>query len=90
MAQIAVDKSVDVGSGSTSVLSANPNRQNASFVNNSDEDISLSKSGDAVIGQGTLLIANGGSHEINKTNPYYGPVTAICLSGAKRLSAEEL
>lgn len=90
MAQLAVDKTTTIGLVSTSVLSANPNRSNASFVNDSDEIIYLIKGPTAALNRGTRLNANGGSHEINKSNPYYGPVTAICVSGSKELVAEEL
>ena len=75
------DKSKNINSTSTSVLSVNSTRFFASFVNDSDEVIYLNLGLVAVMSQEIRLNANGGSFEINETNLYIGPVSAICASG---------
>lgn len=78
-----------IGSSSTPVLAANDDRKTATFVNDSDEVIYLSKSATAVMNKGIRLNAAGGVYEINQTNLYLGVVSAICASGSKNLCVEE-
>ena len=82
-------KGVSVGNTTTSVLGANPNRGFADFVNDSDEVIFLAKAITAVMNEGIRLNAAGGSHTIDGSNPYYGPLSAICASGSKVLTVTE-
>lgn len=84
-----LDKSKNINSTSTSILSTNATRFFASFVNDSNETIYLSLGASAVMNQGIRLNADGGSFEINETNLYIGPVSAICSSGGKRLTVLE-
>lgn len=79
-----------VGSTSTTVLEANPNRKKATFVNNDDEEIFLAEGDTAEMNKGIRLNPNGtGSYEINWMNLYKGKVTAICTSGSKSLCVQE-
>ena len=83
---------VSVGSTSTRVAKENVYRQKIQFVNNSDEDISISDSNVAVLGSGAVIKANGGSatYEPDTENWLYtGPWFAICTSGSKDLSVLE-
>ena len=89
MAQSADDKTVLVGTGSTGVLDRNPNRKFATFVNDSDQTIYVFLGSPAVLNTGIRLNAFGGNYEINATNLFTGPVTAICLSGGKNLVVME-
>ncbi len=85
----ATPTKVSVGSTSTTVLSANANRNFAVFVNDSDTAIYLSFSSTAVLNEGIRLNANGGLYEINLMNLYKGPVTAICSVAGKNLTVTE-
>ena len=82
----ATNTKVSVGTGSTAVLSASADRKTATFVNDSDTAIYLSKSGTAVLNEGIRLNANGGSYEINSTNLYLGALAAISSAGSKNLT----
>lgn len=59
-------------------LPANPSRLQATFVNTSPSaTIYLNYGLNAEQGRGLALLPNGGSYEINQTNPYQGIITAI-------------
>ena len=77
--------SVTVGATSTTVLTANGNRNWAIFINDSDEVIYLSLEDAAVKNKGIRLNANGGSFELTNDNNFKGAIFAICTSGNKNL-----
>jgi len=85
----ATSTKVSVGTTSTTVLSANPNRRLAVFVNDSDTEIYLSLSSTAVLNEGIRLNANGGLYEINLMNLYTGEVSAISSADSKNLTVTE-
>lgn len=87
MAETATN--VTVGNTSTQVLPANGSRKLAVFTNDSDETIYLSLGTPAEMNKGIRLNAAGGGYEINETNPFIGPIYAICSSGSKRLCVYE-
>lgn len=70
------------------ILPANPNRLQATLVNNSANDVFLNYGSTAVVNQGITLVKNGGSYEINLTNPYYGVISAIS-NGTAQLTGIE-
>lgn len=74
---IAVDKTANVAAGSTIVLPANRDRSYALLVNDSDTIIYIMKAKTAALNRGIRLNAEGGSYEINATNPYKGEIAAI-------------
>ena len=78
---------VTVGATSTSVVSANASRVSLTLVNDSNEEIYVSKSGTAISNEGIRLNANGGSIIITD---YTGAVTAISTSGSKNLTVCEV
>ena len=81
---------VDVTIASTLVMASKASRRYASFVNNSDAMIWLSKGEAAVVDEGIPLNATGGSYEITEINLYTGPVYAIHrAAGNKRLATTE-
>ena len=61
--------------GSAPVLPSNPKRRYAIFINNSGNLMYLHKNEVGVVNAGIRLNANGGSYEINFTNPYFGPIS---------------
>lgn len=83
-------KGASVGSSTTTVLAANPQRYGATFVNDSDEDIYLRLGATAVMNEGIRLNAAGGSFTIDAGFRYTGIVTAICSSGSKKLVVTEI
>ena len=81
---------VDVGSSSTAVLSANPDRKYLALVNDSDEVIYIKLAGTAVLNEGIRLNASGGSLVMEIANAIYlGAISAICTSGSKNLTVTE-
>jgi hypothetical protein len=79
----------NVGTASTLLLPADPNRRFVVFTNDSDTVIYLAH-GTAVAHTGVRLNANGGSYEISFKNLYCGEVCAIHEStGTKRLCIQE-
>ncbi len=78
---------VSVGSSSTQILAANTSRIAAIVVNDSDEDVYVNLSGTAVMNEGVLLTANGGSL---REEAYTGEITGICTSGSKNVTVTEL
>ncbi len=83
----SVTTKVDVGSGSTPVLSANANRKKMILVNDSNETIYVNFSATAVLNEGIRLNANGGNVV---DDIYTGAVSAISASGSKNLTVTEL
>jgi len=79
-----------VGATSTVVLNEEPQRRRASFVNDSDETIYLSKGG-ASANQGITLKIGGSYEDVPDPSGYIyrGIYSAICASGAKNLSWSE-
>lgn len=76
-----------VGTTAAQLLPANANRLQATFVNNhSSSRIFLNYGATAVAGQGITLMPNGGSYEINATNPYKGVITAIASAAGATIS----
>ena len=82
---------VTVGSSTTAVLTENPNRSYALFINDSDETIYLNIGGSAVANDGIRLNANGGAYEMSRANGNLDTqaVNAICASGSKNLLVVE-
>lgn len=80
---------VTVGSSTTVALAAQAGRVTATFTNDSDEVIYLALGVSAVMNRGIRLNANGGSYEINLSNPWAGAVNAICASGSKNLCVQQ-
>jgi hypothetical protein len=65
------------------ILPTNPNRLQATFVNNDANDtVYLSYGAIAETGKGIALMPNGGSYEINSTNLYRGAISAISSGSA--------
>ena len=75
---------VSIGTSSTQVLSANPNRKLLILVNDSDEPIYISLGATATLNNGVRLNKKGGSLTLD--NPKYtGVINAICSIGGKNL-----
>ena len=75
---------VSIGTSSTQVLSANPNRKLLILVNDSDEPIYISLGATATLNNGVRLNKKGGSLTLD--NPKYtGVINAICSTGGKNL-----
>jgi hypothetical protein len=64
--------------GTVLVRQANRRRTSALFINDSAQPMYLAKALTAAVNRGIRLNPNGGSYEINSTNPYYGPVSVAC------------
>ena len=67
------------------VLDSNSNRKRATFVNDSVEDIYLSKGPLAAVNTGILLVAAGGAWTLEPTTTgymWYGEISAIGGAGA--------
>ena len=80
-----VDTAVVVGNTSTQILPANRGRLLLTITNDSDEEIYLARGEEARMHEGIRLNGNGGMHELNQNNLYWGAISAICLSGNKNL-----
>src|SRR5258707_305111 len=86
---IPVETVVSVGTGSTSVLGANPDRAYLQLINDSDTIIYVSVGGGAAtVNSGTRLNANGGSVVFDNYVPN-GAVTAISSGSSKKLLVTE-
>jgi len=84
-----VNTGVDVGTTSTPVLDANPNRRYAAFFNDSDTTIYLAFGEAAIVGTG-VRIPPDGVYEVTWNNPLTAEVNAIHGgSGTKRLTVIE-
>ncbi|QYO64285.1 hypothetical protein [Leptolyngbya sp. 7M] len=79
-----------VGTQSLQLLSANSQRLQATFVNrHSSAQVFLNYGNTATSGAGICLLPNGGSYEINRTNPYQGVISAISSAAGATLSVME-
>jgi hypothetical protein len=79
-----------VGTGSIQLLPVNENRLQSTFVNRHNAArIYLNYGALAEVGKGICLMPNGGSYEINKTNPYQGVISAIADTAGATLSGLE-
>jgi hypothetical protein len=76
--------------GNVLVLDQNPKRVYALFINDSGNVMYLSKSDAAVVNSGIRLNANGGSYEINFTNPYFGSVALASAAAGDLLLVTEV
>ncbi len=84
-----LNRAVNCGVASLPVLAINRNRIGALFCNDSDTVIYLALDNVAAINSGIRLNANGGAYEINFTNLYRGPVSAITTAANKVLTVVE-
>lgn len=67
-----------IGTTSLQILPINENRLQVTFVNrHASAKIYLNYGTIAEVGKGICLLPNGGSYEINKSNPYQGVISAI-------------
>ncbi len=73
----SLDHTTDVTITTAVVLAANKFRTCAEFVNDSDQVIYLRLGQAAVLNTGIRLNASGGSYEINLSNLWKGPISAI-------------
>ncbi|MEP0868875.1 hypothetical protein NDA01_03565 [Trichocoleus desertorum AS-A10] len=83
------DFSWELGTNSQIILPANPNRLQASFVNDSEtQNVYLSYNGIAQQGKGIALLKAGGTYEINKFNPYKGAISAVATGNCNLVGLE--
>ncbi len=75
--------------GSVVVLLENSERVGAVITNNGANVMYLAKGDPAIVGAGIPLYPNGGVHEINLTNPYYGPLSIASLVAGDNISWSE-
>lgn len=88
--QMAQPHGWTVGTTSLQILPSNPHRLQATFTNRSTSGrIFLNYGTLAEVGKGICLVPNGGSYEINRTNPYQGMISAIADSANCSLSGLE-
>lgn len=79
-----------VTTSSAQLLPANPNRLQLTLVNTgSTGKIFINYGNTAQLNKGICLLPNGGSYEINESNPYLGLISAISDNTAATLSALE-
>jgi hypothetical protein len=79
-----------LGTASAPILPVNANRLQATFVNRSTTaKIYLNYGILAEAGKGICLVPNGGSYEINLSNPYGGAISAIASAANAELSILE-
>ena len=78
-----------IGTSSSRVLLANPRRYLCILQNDSDTTIYINLGKAAALNRGTRLNANGGSYEINLTNPFFGEIFAISNAATKTLLITE-
>jgi len=71
------------------LLGTNPTRTYALFVNDSVETVYLGLGKDAVANRGIRLNANGGSYEINLTNPFVGEIYGLVAANAGAVLIQE-
>jgi len=90
MLEKAVYVNRDMGAAAIEVLPDAPGRYYALFANPSDTRCWLALGVVAVVDQCIPLNANGGSYEINLTNPFHGPCSIISDGVAKRATVMEL
>ena len=82
---------VAVGAVSTLVVAANGRRTGLDLTNLADpsEAISLAFGQAAVLGEGKVLTAYGGTYHMGTGNLFLGAVYAICASGDMNLAVSE-
>ena len=85
-----VDLSISVQTTEQIILGYNPARKYALFVNDGLFSIYLGIGKPAQVSRGPRLNANGGSYEINATNPITNEIHAIADAGASVLTVTEL
>jgi len=78
-----------VGTTSTLLLSANPDRVYALFTNESDTPAWLAFGENAVEHKGVYLAAAGGSYEVGWDNLWLGVINAIASADAKVIGVVE-
>lgn len=79
-----------IGTGNAQILPSNPNRLQLTLVNRGSEGTIFINYGNlAELGKGIALLPNGGSYEINYTNPYKGMISAVADSTGSQLSGME-
>lgn len=79
-----------IGVAPVQLLPVNANRLQATFVNNhATNRVFLNYGSTAVAGQGITLMPNGGSYEINATNPYKGVISAVASAASTTISFME-
>lgn len=79
-----------IGTGNAQILPSNPNRQQLTLINRGSSGIIYLNYGNlAEAGKGIALLPNGGSYEINYTNPYKGMISAIADTANSLLSGLE-
>jgi len=73
------DKATLAANIAIAVINNNPKRMYAAFINNGQDDITLTLDDKlkAVIDEGIVIRGNGGSYEITLINLYIGKVSAI-------------
>ena len=81
----AVNGATAIAATSTIVREYNTKRTYIALVNDSDEVIYLGLGVPAVMNNGVRLNAAGGAYERTPEKPFYGPIYAICTTGAKNL-----
>ncbi len=81
---------VSVGVATTVVLAANTARRGLVLVNDSAATIYISLNGDAVIGSGIRLNANGGAYEMTLDNLSTQAINAIATAAASNLAVQEM
>jgi len=82
----AANSSVTVGTSSTAVLAAEPDRKILIVVNASDEAVYVSFGSTAILGEGVYLSPSGGAVTLDLVGMYTGPISAISASGGKELT----
>ncbi len=72
------------------IVPNNPERRYCLLVNDSDSTAYISLGIPAVANQGIRINANGGSYEINLTNPFSGQIYAVSIGTTKRMMITEM
>lgn len=86
----AVHRNIDLTTADVLILGKNPGRVSAIMSNDSDTICYIALAVPAVANQGIRLNANGGTYEINSTNPWFGEIHAISVGATKRLTITEV
>ena len=84
-----VDTHVTVGVNSTEVRPVTERRAELDLTNDSTQDIYLGHGHAAVIGNGKMLAAGGGSYHMGDRNRWKGTINAICQDGQANLCISE-
>jgi len=86
----AVHLSMNLNTTQEKILGSNPQRRYVLLVNDSDSVAYIGLGVTAVANQGIRLNANGGSYEINLTNPFHGEIYGVSAGVTKRLTITEI